>query len=329
MARRLRVQFPGAVYHVTFRGNGRASIFDDDADRVRLTERVAESAADYGVRVFMYCWMSNHGHLLVETPLGNLSAFMGSVLTGYTVYYNLRHGSCGHLMQGRFKSVVVEGDRYLLRLSRYIHLNPVHVRAIERKPEAERIAYLRGYPWSSYREYAGLDKPAGWVETSPLLALVTGRGSVSTRYRKYVESVIGDGDPEFVEEMEKSPIAIGDEAFVRRVESWYAALAASGKRREDVVLRRCREFESVESVIADLCGKLGVAEIAVLRSRRDGTDRGIVALALIRRCGLTQRDAAVRLGLTSGSAVGYLVRKVKSCAKRDSALRQQLESMTR
>ncbi len=119
--------------------------------------------------------------------------------------------------------------------------------------------------------------------------------------------------------------AIGDEAFVRRVESRHAALAASGKRREDVVLRRCREFESVESAIADLCGKLGVAEADVIRSGRDGTDRGIVALALIRRSGLTQRDAAVRLGLASGSAVGYLVGKVKSCANRNSALRQQLE----
>ncbi len=329
MARRLRVQFPGAVYHVTFRGNGRASIFGDDADRVRLTERVAESAVDYGVRVLMYCWMSNHGHLLVETPLGNLSAFMGSVLTGYTVYYNLRHGSCGHLMQGRFMSVVVEGDRYLLRLSRYVHLNPVHVRAVARKPEAERVAYLRGYPWSSYREYAGLDKPSGWVETLPLLALVAGLGSSPARYRRYVESAIVDGDPEFVEEMEKSPLAIGDESFVRHVESRYAALAASGKRREDVVLRQCRGFEPVESVIADACGKLGVDEADVLSSRRDGTKRGIVALALIRRCGLTQRDTAERLGLASGSAVGYLTRKVKSSAQCDPALQRQLESTTR
>ena len=329
MARTLRIQFPGAVYHVTFRGNGRTSIFGDDSDRVRLTERVAESAEDYGVRVLMYCWMSNHGHLLVETPLGNLSAFMGSVLTGYTVYYNLRHKSCGHLMQGRFKSVVVAGDRYLLRLSRYVHLNPVHVRAVERKPEAERIAYLRDYPWSSYREYAGLDKPSGWLETSPLLALVSGRGSVSTRYRKYVESAIVEGDPEFVEVMESSPLAIGDEAFVQRVESRYADLAASGRRREDVVLRQCRKLESVESVITDVCRKLGVDKADVLRPRRDGTNRGIVALALIRRCGLTQRDVAERLGLASGSAVGYLMRKVKSSAPSDPSLRRKLENTTR
>lgn len=77
MARKLRVLFPGAIYHVTFRGNGRASIFDDEADCIRLTERIPENAEDFGVRVFMYCWMTNHGHLLVETPLGNLSAFMG------------------------------------------------------------------------------------------------------------------------------------------------------------------------------------------------------------------------------------------------------------
>ncbi len=113
MARKLRVQCAGAIYHVTFRGNARQAIFVDDRDRERLTARVAESAEDFGVRIYLYCWMGNHGHLLIETPAGNLSAFMASVLTGYTVYFNLRHGRCGHLMQGRFKSPLVAGDDYL------------------------------------------------------------------------------------------------------------------------------------------------------------------------------------------------------------------------
>ena len=155
MARKLRLLFRGAIYRVTFRGNARQAIFADDRDRERLTERVAESAADFGVRVYLYCWMSNHGHLLLETPAANLSAFMGSVLTGYTVYFNRRHGRCGHLMQGRFGATVVAGDSYLLRLSRYIHLNPAATAEWARRPLAERQVHLRRYPWSSFRAYAG------------------------------------------------------------------------------------------------------------------------------------------------------------------------------
>lgn len=93
MPRHLRVLYPGAIYHVTARGNGRHAIFGDDADRGRLLDRLAESAESYGVRVYLYCLMSNHVHLVLETPGANLSRFMQSVLTGYTVYYNLRHNT--------------------------------------------------------------------------------------------------------------------------------------------------------------------------------------------------------------------------------------------
>ena len=128
MARKTRLQYEGAIHHVTFRGNARADIFLDDADRERMMESLAERVESYQVRLYLYCLMSNHVHLVVETPQGNLSAFMGSLLTSYTVYFNLRHRRAGHVTQGRYSSPVVEGDDYLLKLSRYVHLNPVQVR---------------------------------------------------------------------------------------------------------------------------------------------------------------------------------------------------------
>ena len=99
MARKLRLQFEGALYHVTVRGNGRRKIFLDDADRERLLWRLGESVELYGVRLYLFCLMDNHFHLLVETPRANISRFMQSVLTGYTVYFNRRHNSVGHLLQ--------------------------------------------------------------------------------------------------------------------------------------------------------------------------------------------------------------------------------------
>ena len=122
MARLLRVQFPGAIYHVTVRGNERQLIFRDDPDRGRFLERLAQSQELYSVRLYLVCLMPNHLHLLLETPRGNLSNFMARLVTAYTVYDNLRHHRVGHLTQGRYKARMVEGNQYLLKLSRYIHL---------------------------------------------------------------------------------------------------------------------------------------------------------------------------------------------------------------
>ena len=131
MARKLRLQYEGAIYHITVRGNGRRRIFMDDANRERFLWRLAESKEQYEVRIYLYCIMDNHFHLLAETPRANVSRFMQSVLTGYTVYFNLRQRHRGHLLQGRYGTQLVEGDAYLHRLSRYIHLNPVRTREAE------------------------------------------------------------------------------------------------------------------------------------------------------------------------------------------------------
>ncbi|MEK7752539.1 MAG: transposase, partial [Acidobacteriota bacterium] len=196
MPRNLRVQYPGAVYHVTARGNGRQAIFYDDADRERLLERLAESVESYGVRVYLYCLMSNHVHLVLETPGANLSRFMQSVLTGYTVYYNRRHKTCGHLFQGRYGAKLVGGDEYLLRLSRYVHLNPVHVGAAKRLELRARIKTLRAYGWSSYQGYIGSRRRQAFVEYGPVLGQM-GRGRQARSYRRYVESALAETDEEF------------------------------------------------------------------------------------------------------------------------------------
>lgn len=110
IARKLRVQYEGAISHVTVRGVERRRIFDDDADRERFLNRLGEAVAEYGVRLYLFCCMRNHAHVVCETPRANLSAFMLKLQTAYTVYYNLRHRRAGHLMQGRFGAEPVAGD---------------------------------------------------------------------------------------------------------------------------------------------------------------------------------------------------------------------------
>ena len=120
------------------------------------------------VRLYAYVIMTNHYHLLVETPQGNLSRFMQQLNTSYTMYYNVKHDRVGHVFSGRYKAKVVHGDEYLLSLTRYIHVNPVNVRGMKGRGVEEKVRYLRGYRWSSYRGYAGLGKPEKAVDYGPL-----------------------------------------------------------------------------------------------------------------------------------------------------------------
>ncbi len=111
MARPIRIEYEGAVYHVTIRGNERKALFQTDADRERFVQALADSLERYSVRLYLYCLMSNHTHFVLETPCGNLSRFMQRFQTAYTVYYNKRHRRSGHLMQGRFGASIVEEDQ--------------------------------------------------------------------------------------------------------------------------------------------------------------------------------------------------------------------------
>jgi len=193
MASKLRLQYEGAIYHVTVRGNGRRRIFHDDSDRERFLWRLSESADLYEVRIYLFCLMDNHFHLVVETPRANISRFMQSVLTGYSVYYNLKHNSCGHVLQGRYCAEVVEGNEYLLSLSRYVHMNPVCTREYKNKSVREKVDYLRSYKWSSYRGYIDKRRRFDFIKYDPTLSLVsTLKRGKEAAYRQFVETGLAE-----------------------------------------------------------------------------------------------------------------------------------------
>ena len=128
MARPLRILFPNAYYHVTCRGNERKAIFRDDTDRSVFLDKLKASLQIYRTELHAYVMMTNHFHLVIKTPTGNLSDFMRHFNISYTAAYNRRHKRVGHLYQGRYKAIVIDQDHYLLELSRYVHLNPVRIR---------------------------------------------------------------------------------------------------------------------------------------------------------------------------------------------------------
>ncbi len=166
MARKLRVEYPGAVYHVMNRGDRREPIFRDDKDRVLFLETLAECWGKTGWEVHALCLMSNHFHLVVETPKANLVAGMKWFLGTYTGRFNRRHKLFGHLFSGRYKALIVEGggDGYLKTVCDYVHLNPERAKLL--KPEQA----LRAYRWSSWPEYLkGPGKRWPWLRVDRLL----------------------------------------------------------------------------------------------------------------------------------------------------------------
>ncbi|MCK5539518.1 MAG: transposase [Deltaproteobacteria bacterium] len=190
MTRPLRIQFPGAFYHVTNRGNAKRSIFKDDEDRNRFLKILSQSVQTYSVHLHCFVLMKNHFHLLVETPLGNLGEFMRQFNISYTSHYNRRHKRVGHLYQGRYKSILVEKDSYLTMLSRYIHLNPVKTAAIKKLVPEQRLQYLWAYKWSSLPGYLNLAEQLDFLNYDTVLAEYG--GGIQSGMDSYKQELVKD-----------------------------------------------------------------------------------------------------------------------------------------
>jgi len=182
MARPLRIQYDGALYHLTSRGNERKAIFRDDEDRQGFLDTLCRIVARFNWICHAYCLMNNHYHLIIETPDGNLSQGMRQLNGVYTQYFNRRHNRAGHIFQGRYKSILIEKESYLLEVSRYVVLNPVRAKAAERAED---------WKWSSYRGAAGMEKPHKCFTPDWILGQFGAkRRQAEKRYREFVAAGI-------------------------------------------------------------------------------------------------------------------------------------------
>ena len=183
MARPLRIEYPGAFYHVTSRGNERKAVFKSQRDREKFLAYLESATERYGAAIHAYCLMDNHYHLLIETPLGNLSKIMQHINGAYTMYFNTKRKRSGHLLQGRYEAILVDADEYAKELSRYIHLNPVRAN-LEPDPDA--------YEWSSCRYYTVKRKAPGWLQRDFILGYFGKRNAASMKkYRAFISSAMG------------------------------------------------------------------------------------------------------------------------------------------
>lgn len=178
MARPWRIEYEGAFYHLLSRGNEKRDIFIDDDDRHMFLDTLGEMADRFEMDIFAFVLMDNHYHLLARTNRANLTKAMHWLGVTYTTRFNYRHNRSGHLFQGRYKSILVQNDAYMMQLSCYIHRNPLRGGIVKR---------LADYPWSSYRAYAYGRKVAAWLSTELILAQFAGEGK--ERHRLYREKV--------------------------------------------------------------------------------------------------------------------------------------------
>lgn len=203
MARPLRIEFAGALYHVTARGNARGAIYSDATDRQQFLMVLQNTIHRYDWYCHAYCLMDNHYHLLIETSKPTLSKGMKYLNGTYTQYFNRQHQRVGHVLQGRFKAILVQKDTYLLELARYIALNPVRAQMVRNAGE---------WRWSSYRATAGYEKRDACLTTEWILAGFANTKSVAQqRYRDFVQD--GQEQPSPWQQL-KNQIYLGNDDFV-------------------------------------------------------------------------------------------------------------------
>jgi putative transposase len=220
MSRPLRIEFPGAVYHVTSRGDRREAIYRDDTDRLAQLDVIARAMDRFDAQVLAYCLMSNHFHLVLHARQANLSRLMRHVNGVYTQDYNRRHGLVGHLFQGRFKAILVDRDAYLLALYRYVERNPV---------AAGMVRSAVDWPWSNCRAHVGEAATPTWLDSDGLHSYLLGRPIASAQdrlgaARRYAALVSEDRteDASFWQDALRGQVFLGDEVFVERMKAMAA-----------------------------------------------------------------------------------------------------------
>ncbi|MBK5259460.1 MAG: transposase [Thermoanaerobaculia bacterium] len=309
MARPIRLEYPGAVWHVTVRGNEKRPIFLDDVDRARFLEIFARTIQRFDWIVTAYVLMSNHYHLVVELTSSNLSRGMHLLNTSYSQAFNRRHDRVGHLFQGRFKAFLIDKENYMLEVLRYVVLNPVR---------AGMVSSPEKYEWSSYRATVGDSHAAPWLAAEDVLALFgEERRFAQGRYRAFVREGIGARSPwnDLV-----GQIYLGDEAWIGRVRE---RVEARPRPDAHAMLQR-NVGKPMTDVVSSVARALVIDEYW-LRAGRGGTARMIAAWLGCHEGQLPLASIAAGLRLRSAGHVSTLITRCDRQLSTDETLRRSFE----
>ena len=284
MARKLRVQFPKACYHVINRGSQRQRIFGETSDYTLFIEKLTTALEEFRVGLRCYCIMPNHFHLYLQTEQANLSRFMQSFLVAFTMTFNRRKGSSGHLFQGRYKAYLVEDEAYRSVLSRYIHMNPVDTLSLRDIDLKRKKKILENYEWSSYCYYAGKKPCPKWLKIADVLQSFGDTTDKGIRnYKAYVASGLTKGIEDPFDRAEAQFI-LGSDSFIDRIRRKYLLKPQTGEQ-DQPQLRYLRGGFEISEIVTAVSEIYGVKESVLLKARsRAGGARRFLAFCLSRYC---------------------------------------------
>ncbi|GBE05854.1 chromosomal replication initiation protein [bacterium BMS3Abin10] len=270
MARPLRIEYDGALYHITSRGNEKKPIYRKDGDCRKFLKILSELPARYQVVIHGYVLMENHYHLLIETPKGNITRVMHYLNTAYTVYFNKKHQRVGHLFQGRYKGLLIEKERYLLSVSRYIHLNPVRALIVKRPEE---------YKWSSYLDYIGRSIKEKWLTSEWILGQYSTReAQAKNLYKIFIEEGLTAAEDDPFNHVKAGPV-IGNEDFIEKIKKKLDLK----EHREIPESRRLARDISCKRVIEEVAKRLRLSEQEIRSVGKRGNFARKITFYLLRK----------------------------------------------
>jgi REP element-mobilizing transposase RayT len=315
MARPLRVEYPGAYYHVINRGNNQEKIFLNDRDKQKFLEYLGKANERFSVIIHTYCLMSNHFHLLVQTPEPNLSRAMQWINVSYATYFNRKRGRCGHLFQGRFKAILIDADGYLKHLSRYIHVNPVRAKIVSTPSK---------YQWSSYSAYIGKEKAPQFLKTDWLLShFGKSKKEAKRNYKAFVERA----DIRTLENPHKQlteGFILGDLDFVNWVKE--AFLSKRPEDKEIPQLMKLKPKVQIEAIVDAVSEDFACSEKQILVKGRKKNKAREVAIHLARDLsGMSCKDLGLYFGGVSGALITIMSNRIAQEIEKNRRFKHRIE----
>jgi len=312
MTRPLRIEYPGAWYHVMNRGRRREKIFSTSEDYELFISVLKETVEMLNLKVAAYCLMSNHYHLLVYTPDGNISRCMRHVNGVYTQRFNRLHQKDGQLFRGRFKSVVVDKDNYLLEVLRYIHNNPLRAGMVET---------IDDYVWSSHNGYRSRAKKWDWLYKDLLLAMFSGK--INQAMKAYLE-FISEREPEEIESFyskKNLPSILGDDDFKDWVKEEFSHLRFKPEIPES------KELALSSIRIMELVSRVFNVDIVALQHSKRGTEnipRDAAFYIQRKYCGQTLVELGKDFGVANYSSVSSAIERTKFRLSKNKSLKDKI-----
>jgi REP element-mobilizing transposase RayT len=312
MARPLRIQYPNAWYHVMNRGRSRTQIFSSREDYTTFVELLKDASSLWKVRIAGYCLMSNHYHLLIQTPQANLSRCMRHINGLYTQYFNRTYKSDGQLFRGRYKSIVIDCDSYLLELVRYIHRNPLN---------AGRVKRLEDYSWSSHRAYISKGNEGNWMHKDFVLSML--EENKSKRRQAYLDFMKQE-ESETLKTLygkKKLPLLLGAKDFIDDIKQKYY---------DKTIIKEMPQVKELfldkSSIEKNVCHVYQIDGSELMKSRRGNHNevRNLAIYLTRKYAGASLKDMGSRFGMNSFGSVSSVIMRIKQAMDRDKNLRQRI-----